>query len=616
MFGRCKVEEVIGSRRSARGTAESSQVWIPRQREERLEMNVRKDSALGRQNDAVVFGVGISSCLGRFWRPLRGADLGELRFRWLRAASPPATFCRPAGTGLMVGLALVLALLCPPAVAEKVSASTSQMVQPLLIRNEHNALLHLRIDCEEAHVHLKSLTLSLQGAEAFASLQCYAIGNATSRSSEKTFGDRRPAANEVVLTGHARMKKGENHFWISCRMKPNADLTKRVDATVTSIDTSAGKMTPRDATPKVSKRVGIALRKHWDDGVHTYRIPALCTTTKGSLLCVYDMRRNRGKDLQEDIDIGLMRSTDGGRTWESQKIIMDMGSFGGLGQEINGCSDPGIIVDPITGEIFCFGVWMHKKAGKHQWNGDGSERGLEIGKSAQFMMIRSHDDGVTWTKPKNMTKTWKNPKWILYAPSPQSGIALRDGTLVMPAEGRDENDRRFSNLLVSRDRGKNWTVSNIAARESTECQVVELSDGLLMLNSRSDHPTKFRTVVTTKDLGETWEAHPTNRNTLIEPNCNGSLIRFDYRDDAGNPESVLFFCNPHSQKGRSHQSIQVSFDEGKTWPKKYRILLDEGRGKGYPSLTRIDDQHLGVIYEGSAAHLVFEKLSLKELLKR
>ena len=93
--------------------------------------------------------------------------------------------------------------------------------------------------------------------------------------------------------------------------------------------------------------------------------------------------------MQEDIDIGLSRSTDGGQTWEPVRVIMDMGEYGGLPQEQNGCSDPGIIVDQQTGEIFCFAVWMNGKPGKHQWTDDGSEPGFEIGKSAQFMMVRS-----------------------------------------------------------------------------------------------------------------------------------------------------------------------------------------------------------------------------------
>jgi sialidase-1 len=142
-------------------------------------------------------------------------------------------------------------------------------------------------------------------------------------------------------------------------------LSGKVDARVLTIETLAGRIVPKDETPKVAKRISIALRRHWDDGVHTYRIPALATSEKGTLLAVYDMRRRRGKDLQEDIDIGLLRSTDGGRTWGAQQVIMDMGTFGGNPQEVNGVSDPGIIVDPKTGEIFVFGVWMHLKPGTY-----------------------------------------------------------------------------------------------------------------------------------------------------------------------------------------------------------------------------------------------------------
>jgi len=114
---------------------------------------------------------------------------------------------------------------------------------------------------------------------------------------------------------------------------------------------------------------------------------------------------------------------------------------------------------------------------------------------------------------------------------------------------------------------------------------------------------------------EAWRPHPTNRKALIEPGCNGSTYPFDYRED-GKPKSVLLFANPHSQQGRTHHSIQVSFDEGKTWPKEHRLPLDEGRGAGYPSLSRVDDKHVAIVYEGSGSHLVFEKISIDELLQR
>jgi sialidase-1 len=120
--------------------------------------------------------------------------------------------------------------------------------------------------------------------------------------------------------------------------------------------------------------------------------------------------------------------------------------------------------------------------------------------------------------------------------------------------------------------------------------------------------------VTTKDLGQTWQSHPTNGNTLIEPNCNGSLLRVNYQQN-GQEKHVLLFANPHTQKGRTHHTIQVSFDDGQTWPSSHHVLLDEGLGAGYPSLTRIDADHIGIVYEGSQSHLVFEKIALAELLQ-
>ncbi|MEO2023340.1 MAG: exo-alpha-sialidase, partial [Pirellulaceae bacterium] len=492
-------------------------------------------------------------------------------------------------------------------------------VHPVLIRNDHNALLSVTVTTDKPFVQLEAITVSLSGCDDLQDLDSlqFVLGAGDGRfDTTVAFGDRLPAARKMTFRGHARLNKGANVFWLSCRLRSGANLSNKVDGVVTRVQTNAGEVSATPAAGAGPKRIGVALRRHWDDGVHTYRIPALATTTEGTLLCVYDMRRRKGKDLQEDIDIGLMRSTDGGKTWDPQRVIMDMGTYGGFGQEINGVSDPGIIVDPASGEIFCFGVWMVGKAGKHQWVEDGSEKGFEIGKSAQMLMIRSKDDGKSWSKPKNMTRTWKKKDWILYAPSPQQGIALRDGTLVMPTQGRDEDDENFSNLLVSKDHGATWKVSAAASLGNSECQAVELRDGSIMLNMRTERSGVFaRTVAVTKDLGRTWRPHSTNRKALIEPHCNGSLYRFDYVVK-GKKTSLLLFANPHSTSGRHHHSIQVSMDDGKTWPAKYRLLLDEGSGAGYPSLSRVDDNHVGIVYEGSQSHVVFEKIAISELLER
>ena len=503
--------------------------------------------------------------------------------------------------------------------ADELTATVTRPVYPVLIRNEHGPLLRIAIDVPDGKdVALQSLSISTDGTDDLAdieSLNLFSTGTETVFSAADPIGDPQPPAAQTEFRVDRALTSGKNVFWVSCRLSEDADLLHHVVLACPELRTSAGALAPHDESPGLRHRIGVALRRHNDDGVHTYRIPALTTTPSGTLLCVYDMRRRKGRDLQEDIDIGLSRSTDGGQTWEPVQVIMDMGEYGGLPQEQNGCSDPGIIVDRETGEIFCFAVWMYGKPGKHQWRDDGSEPGFEIGKAAQFLMVRSTDDGLTWTEPENLTRTLKEESWWLFAPSPQSGFTMPDGTLVMPVDARTGRGdlETFATIMTSTDHGRTWTVGAPGYSGGNECQAALLGDGSIMLNIRNDHE-RYRAVVVTRDLGQTWEPHSTSRNTLIEPNCNGSLLRVDFEED-GESKHVLLFANPHTQQGRTHHTLQVSFDDGMTWPESHHRLLDEGRGAGYPSLTQIDADHVGIVYEGSQSHLTFLKFRISDLLK-
>ena len=344
---------------------------------------------------------------------------------------------------------------------------------------------------------------------------------------------------------------------------------------------------------------------------HTFRIPAMATTNKGTLLAVYDMRYNSRRDLQGHMDIGLSRSTDGGDTWARPVPIMDMKKFGGLPEDQNGCSDPNILIDRETGEILVSAVWTHGKPNTHQWVGKGSEPGHSIHKSSQFMMVRSKDDGLTWSEPENWTKRLKDPKWCLFAPAPGNGINLMDGTLVMPTQGRDATGLPFSNFMWSRDHGKSWTLSSPARDNTTECSVAELKDGSLMLNIRDNRnrkdksKTNGRAVSVTHDMGKTWKVHSSDHGALPEPVCMASLISHDLKDG----RRVLFFSNPNSKYKREKMTVRMSLDQGKTWPKS--ILLDQ-KGGAYSSLAMVNDRTLGILYESSVADMVFQKIKLSE----
>ena len=527
---------------------------------------------------------------------------------------------------ILFALAIGLTFLIPgrPSCADDdtgpkgITAQVAHMAHPLLIRNDAGSILRILIEVAPGVVaRTRSLEFRLNGTDDLGdleSLSLFSTGDNEIFSTATPVSDRAVPKPTITFPCDQPLREGKNCFWLSCRLKETANQGHRIAVTCSLVETDLGRVTPHDSQPDARHRIGVALRRHNDDGVHTYRIPAMTRSPKGTLFVVYDMRRQMGRDLQEDIDIGLSRSTDGGRTWEPAKVIMDMGEYGGLPQSQNGCSDPGIIVDPATGEIFCFSLWMNGKPGKHQWTDDGSEPGFEIGKSAQLMLVRSKDDGLTWSEPQNLTRTLKRPEWWLLAPAPQSGISLPDGTLVMPVQGRTGREplETFATIMSSRDHGATWTIGQPGYTGGNECQAAMLGDGSIMLNIRNDRE-RYRAVVVTKDLGQTWTPHATHRNTLIEPNCNGSLLRVDY-EQAGQPKHVLLFANPHTQKGRTHQTLQVSFDDGLTWPASHHLLLDEGAGAGYPSLTRIDANHIGIVYEGSQSNLMFERIALADLL--
>jgi len=371
---------------------------------------------------------------------------------------------------------------------------------------------------------------------------------------------------------------------------------------------------------------GKVLRKGGEDGCHTYRIPGLVTTNAGTLIAVYDMRYNSSKDLQEDIDIGMSRSTDGGKTWEPMKVIMNMGEYGGLPEQLNGIGDPSVLYDHFTNTIWVAALWMNGSAtDKMLWW--ASQPGMTPQETGQFILVKSTDDGVTWSAPINITGQIKDPAWQLLLQGPGRGITMRDGTLVFPAQFKADIGVQaidggqytcHSTIVYSKDGGNSWHIGTGAKLNTTEAQVVELADGSLMLNMRDDRnradksATNGRAVAVTSDLGRTWTVHPSSNSALPEPNCMGSIIAADL-ETGGKKQKVLFFSNPNDKSSRIHMTIKTSFDEGLTWPEDNWLEIYSPSCYGYSCLTMVDDSTIGIVYEGSG-DLFFQKIPVSELI--
>lgn len=520
----------------------------------------------------------------------------------------------------------------------------SRPVLPVLAGKDYNHVLSLSLVRKSGQTLqseiLKSVSLELEGTTRLADisqLALYAAGaNGKIDPNRLLASIPEPKAVSVTLPLDFPLQADTSVIWVSVRLKDSVDLLNRININCTGLVTTAQHLKLPGLTDE-PLRVAVALRQHWQDSIHTSRIPGLTTSRKGTLLAIYDGRKDSDRDLQGDMDICLNRSTDGGRTWQPKQVVLDMKTWGGLPEKYNGVSDANILVDENTGTLFVIGLWMHgiqdPKTGKwvegltqersdwnHQWKSFGSQPGYSVTQSAQVMITRSTDDGITWSPPENITRQVKKESWWLMAPAPGHGITLNDGTLVVPAEGRDEKGLPFSTILYSKNGGKNWETGNPADSNTNECMAVQLSDGSIMLNmrersNRGKKEKNGRAIAISKDLGKTWTTHPTSRTALIEPACMASLHKHIYQDGKEKKEALLFL-NPSSISTRNQFTLKLSLDDGLSWPEANWLLLDEWNGNGYSCITSIDQETIGVLYEGSQADLVFQQIKLSEILKK
>lgn len=148
-------------------------------------------------------------------------------------------------------------------------------------------------------------------------------------------------ARSMMLDFDQKLFPWTNYFYISLSIAENTPLTFKFRPQVSKVAFNGSVFGQVVRNHRADgHRPAVAVRTAWDDGVHSYRIPGLATTSTGTLLGVYDVRNRNNIDLQEDVQVGLSRSTDGGRTWEPMRRIMDMTSYGSLPRSQNGGGRP------------------------------------------------------------------------------------------------------------------------------------------------------------------------------------------------------------------------------------------------------------------------------------
>jgi len=311
-----------------------------------------------------------------------------------------------------------------------------------------------------------------------------------------------------------------------------------------------------------------------DPAFNLYHIPGIVVTAKGSVLAWCEARkRASGVSDWDDIRILLRRSTDEGRTWSAPKSIA-------------------AVDGPKAKNPFALKM-KNVDASDVTYNNpvliadrDGKVHMLFCLEYMRCFYQCSTDDGVTFSAPVEITSTFdaftKHYEWKVLATGPNHSIQLKNGRLVVPvwlSTGAGGNAHRPSvtATIYSDDQGRTWRAGDIAVPcneewvNPNETVAVELNDGRVMLNVRSESKANRRIVTTSSDGATGWST-PKFDESLLEPICMAGLVRYNVGG-----KSLLLFSNPNNlskakgaeepgkSRDRKNVSIKASDNEGVSW---------------------------------------------------
>ena len=304
------------------------------------------------------------------------------------------------------------------------------------------------------------------------------------------------------------------------------------------------------------------LFKNHKDGYNVFRIPTVIVTRSGKVLAFCEGRKNLFDN--GDIDLVMKTSTDNGKTWSTLKVVWD--------NDNNTCGNPAPVFDKVTGAVIIVATLNNDKV----------------------FVLRSPDEGSNWETPLDISAYVKLPDWKWYATGPVHAIQLEQpaykNRLLVPCNHTVTGiDKHVSHIIYSDDNGKTWKLGgSVSAVNTDECTVAELANGNLLLNMRNaDRVLPNRKISISNDGGSTWTT-PTYDSILVEPVCQGSLLRYSFSPD------ILLFSNPKHKKKRKNLTLSVSKDSGKTWAKQITIYAKKS---AYNDIVALNNGNILCLFE-------------------
>lgn len=282
-----------------------------------------------------------------------------------------------------------------------------------------------------------------------------------------------------------------------------------------------------------------------DDRYSRMRIPGIVVTSRGTLLAYCEGRSSLSS--WSPMDILIKRSLDSGDTWSPIKIIAK-----GIENYIT-YNNPVMIVDND-------GVTIHM---------------IYCKEYEQIYYIKSIDDGLTWSKPIDITYAFNEYKddynWCVVATSPGHGIQLIDGTLIVSiwmSKNKSHNPSVVS-TIYSKDFGDTWHGGEIiwdnkVMINPSESSILELHSGEVMINIKNMSTRKKRALSISKNGINNWTT-PFLKEEFIDSTCFSSMIKTKIK--IGDKENnIIVFSNINNKFERKNLTITMSKDQGITWP--------------------------------------------------